>query len=166
MFTGTHLINQADSSTTNIFLPTWETNFKSLSFTIGVDSLYNVSGVQTGDLDPVKGMFWTWNSGYIMAKLEGTSPVSSQPNNNFEFHIGGYKAGQNTVQKIILDLPENLLPANASTGVITIAADANKWFSAVHELRIATQPVCTQPGKLSVAFSENYAQMFSIVMPN
>jgi len=45
--------------------------FNRLMFQIGIDSIYNVSGAQTGALDPMNGMFWTWNSGYIMAKLEG-----------------------------------------------------------------------------------------------
>src|SRR5688500_13738710 len=48
--------------------------YKSISFLIGVDSTRNVSGAQTGALDPLHDMFWTWNTGYIMAKLEGTSP--------------------------------------------------------------------------------------------
>ena len=33
--------------------------YNSVTFTIGVDSLRNVSGVQSGDLDPAKGMFWS-----------------------------------------------------------------------------------------------------------
>jgi hypothetical protein len=44
-------------------------SYTGISFMIGVDSTRNVSGSQTGALDPALGMFWTWNSGYIMAKL-------------------------------------------------------------------------------------------------
>jgi hypothetical protein len=43
-----------------------------IRFNIGVDSAKSVSGVFGGDLDPVNGMYWAWNSGYIDAKLEGT----------------------------------------------------------------------------------------------
>jgi len=50
-------------------------------------------------------MFWTWNSGYIMAKLEGTSPVSSQPNNKFEYHIGGFREPVNVVSKVRVAFP-------------------------------------------------------------
>ena len=49
-------------------------NYNSLSFLLGVDSMHNVSGAQTGALDPANDMFWTWNSGYVMAKMEGASP--------------------------------------------------------------------------------------------
>ena len=34
-------------------------DYKSLTFTVGVDSARNVAGAQTGALDPNNGMFWT-----------------------------------------------------------------------------------------------------------
>ncbi|MFM1876918.1 MAG: hypothetical protein RL266_2655 [Bacteroidota bacterium] len=52
-----------------------------IEFTLGIDSLTNVSGVMGGDLDPMKGMYWTWQSGYINWKLETS---------RFTCHIGGY----------------------------------------------------------------------------
>ncbi|MFZ1751039.1 MAG: MbnP family protein [Saprospiraceae bacterium] len=61
----------------------------------GVDSTRSTSGAQSGSLDPAKGMFWSWNSGYIMLKAEGTSPNSSS--GSFTFHLGGFK-GDNKVQ--------------------------------------------------------------------
>ncbi|MBK8625192.1 MAG: hypothetical protein IPN86_06430 [Saprospiraceae bacterium] len=63
----------------------------------GVDSLRNASGAQTGALDPAKGMFWSWNSGYIMVKAEGTAPTSTD--GTFAFHLGGFK-GENKVQTV------------------------------------------------------------------
>jgi hypothetical protein len=67
-------------------------DYHMLMFTIGVDSARNVSGAQTGALSPANGMFWSWNSGYIFFKLEGTSPQA--PNNNFTYHIGGFAGGE------------------------------------------------------------------------
>jgi hypothetical protein len=64
--------------------------FDEISFLLGTDSLTNVSGVYGGDLDPVKGMYWTWNSGYINVKLEGFSPHSKGRNGAFGLHLGGY----------------------------------------------------------------------------
>ncbi|MBS4042364.1 MAG: hypothetical protein KGZ59_00925, partial [Chitinophagaceae bacterium] len=49
-------------------------NATKLIFDIGVDSILNTTGIQTGILDPALGMFWTWRTGYIMAKLHGVSP--------------------------------------------------------------------------------------------
>ena len=74
--------------------------YSAISFTLGVDSARNVSGAQTGALDPVNDMFWTWNSGYIMAKMEGNSPQSTAVNNKVEYHIGGF-SGSNSIVKSI-----------------------------------------------------------------
>ena len=46
--------------------------YTDLVFTLGVDSLSNVDGAQTGALSVANEMFWSWNSGYIMLKAEGT----------------------------------------------------------------------------------------------
>ena len=59
----------------------------SITFLLGVDSLLNVSGALGGDLDPTKGMYWAWNSGYINLKLEGSTPLSPYPKGVFELHL-------------------------------------------------------------------------------
>jgi hypothetical protein len=69
--------------------------YKSMTYTLGVDSLRNVSGVQTGALSTANGMFWNWNSGYIMLKAEGTSPASST--GSFAYHLGGFSGQYNIV---------------------------------------------------------------------
>jgi len=38
-------------------------NWKSLSFLLGVDTVRNHTGSQTGDLSPSKSMYWNWNTG-------------------------------------------------------------------------------------------------------
>ncbi|MFN4989972.1 MAG: MbnP family protein, partial [Ignavibacteria bacterium] len=64
------------SSTPIRFLLTME---DSLTFTIpddidslcfGLDSIDNVNTSFEGALDPIHGMFWTWNSGYVNCKIE------------------------------------------------------------------------------------------------
>lgn len=152
-----YLINEADSNSRSIVLQTPKASVKQISFMIGVDSIYNVSGTQTGDLDPMRGMLWTWNSGYIMAKLEATSPASTLQDHKVEFHIGGFKGSQKTQRKVVLILDED----NSNT--IVIEANANKWFDAEHALKIAINPACTTPGKLAAEFADNYSRMFKIV---
>ncbi|MEY3499860.1 MAG: hypothetical protein RL308_1529, partial [Bacteroidota bacterium] len=46
---------------------------KKVVFSIGVDSLTSVLGAMSGDLDPTKGMYWAWQSGFINMKIEGKS---------------------------------------------------------------------------------------------
>jgi hypothetical protein len=75
--------------------------FDEISFNLGIDSLTNVSGAYGGDLDPTKGMYWTWNSGYINVKLEGISPRSKGRNGEFGLHLGGYMPPHNTIFQFI-----------------------------------------------------------------
>lgn len=63
--------------------------YDEMAFLLGTDSLANVSGALGGDLDPTKGMYWTWNSGYINVKLEGTAPMSKGRNSGFWAAPGG-----------------------------------------------------------------------------
>ncbi|WP_293890349.1 MbnP family protein [Flavobacterium sp.] len=61
-----------------------------ITFNIGIDSLTNTAGAMAGDLDPVKGMYWAWQSGYINMKIEGKSSSCKTRKNEFQFHVGGY----------------------------------------------------------------------------
>lgn len=90
-----HLVDLADPNSHQFTVNLKNGIYDKLNFNIGVDSVRNVSGAQTGALDPVHGMFWTWNTGYIFAKLEGKSPSSTAPFQMFTYHIGGFKTGEN-----------------------------------------------------------------------
>jgi len=77
-----------------------------IRFSLGVDSLTNVSGAFGGDLDPTKGMYWAWQSGYINLKIEGASSLCPGRHNRFQFHIGGYQQPFNSLRKLELALPD------------------------------------------------------------
>jgi hypothetical protein len=62
------------------------------SVIIGIDSMQTVRTNFSGALDPIHGMFWTWNSGYINVKIEGISQRSMQRNRIFQMHLGGFTA--------------------------------------------------------------------------
>ena len=72
----------------------------SVAFNIGIDSAIQMQGARGGDLDPANGMYWTWQSGYINFKLEGTSKSCPARKNKFQFHIGGFQAPYNSLQKV------------------------------------------------------------------
>jgi len=101
-----HLI---DSSNSNTFVISENHFFKfdEIRFNIGVDNLTSTSGVYMGDLDPAKGMYWTWQSGYINFKLEGTSNICPSRKNKFQWHIGGYLSPFNTLQTAELRSSKN-----------------------------------------------------------
>ena len=48
-----------------------------------------------GDLDPVHGMYWTWQSGYIQFKLEGLLRDSAGER-KLELHLGGFEGENKT----------------------------------------------------------------------
>ncbi len=77
-----------------------QARFNAIEIQLGVDSLTNVSGAMGGDLDPLLGMYWTWQSGYINLKIEGNSNLCSSNNQTFQFHIGGYQFPNNALQKV------------------------------------------------------------------
>lgn len=147
-----YLVDMADEKSTTIQFAVPEDNYTGIRFLLGVDSIRNVSGVQTGVLDPLHGMFWTWNSGYIMAKLEGTASSSVIAGKQFTYHIGGFRKHHTTTRII-------QLKTSPFTNRLTITADASKWFNGIN---IAREPVCHSPGALAVRFANNYSTMFSI----
>lgn len=78
-------------------------------FNIGIDSTSSVSGALGGDLDPTKGMYWAWQSGYINIKIEGVSSSCKTRRNEFQFHIGGYLHPFYALRKVELKpLSQNL----------------------------------------------------------
>lgn len=86
-----HLLDAEDKESLMLdFRLDHDVEFDRLDFVLGIDSTTSVSGAMGGDLDPTKGMFWTWNTGYIFFKLEGVSPISNERKNRFTYHIGGY----------------------------------------------------------------------------
>jgi hypothetical protein len=164
----TFLVDGADSLSSLVKFAILPYKYNRISFTIGVDSARNVSGAQTGALDPAKGMFWTWSSGYIMAKLEGTSPSSSAAGNMFEYHIGGFQGADNVLKKVTLLFPFaqdiDLKPGKSTQ--MTIAADVYDWFYNPHDIRFSVNPVVTTPGLLATQIAENYSKMFTVTKIN
>lgn len=155
-----YLINEAEPQSKKIVLPNTNKNFSAIEFVLGVDSARNCSGIQTGVLDPMQGMFWTWNTGYVFAKLEGSSPSSSLPAHAFTYHIGGFRTGENVLKTIRLEIPGISLPKD-----LQVKVDLNAWFTGNSSLLIAERPVCHSPGNLAMKIAANYAQMFSIIQP-
>lgn len=159
-----HLLDESIPGSLSFSFETTENSFSGINFLLGVDSIRNVSGAQTGALDPLNDMFWTWNSGYIMAKMEGTSPQSNQAGNKIEYHIGGFSGVNNTLKTINLSLPagKTLVISEGKTSNVRLEADFNKWWQTPNDIKIVNLPVCTTPGALAKRVADNYGKMFTI----
>jgi|TARA_B110000259_G_C13908291_1_gene359788 hypothetical protein len=80
-------------------------HFTHLRFTLGIDSNTNSQGALSEDLDPIHGMYWTWQSGYINTKIEG-----SRGDEKFTYHLGGYSFPYNASQEVMLPVSNKTLP--------------------------------------------------------
>ena len=94
----------ADSSTHSFFNDLNLSNYESVAFTLGLDSSKNVSGELENAYDPLLGMYWAWNTGYINLKIMGESSAVPTNSHEFEFHLGGYRSPFDTAQTIQIDL--------------------------------------------------------------
>ena len=84
-----HLLDLEFDSTLFLRFPELSnSSYDKIAFRFGIDSLTNVSGAMSGDLDPMYGMYWSWQSGYINCKLEGK--IIDQRSSDFQLHLGGY----------------------------------------------------------------------------
>lgn len=147
-----HLIDADDTNSYAIKLSVpAQLLFDQIHFNIGIDSTTNMSGAMEGDLDPTKGMYWAWNSGYINFKLEGSSPACNTPNKKYEFHIGGYSAPFSTLQQVNLSV--------AQSRSIHIAVQLDQLFTG---LDLSQQKNIMQPCKEAVEFSKKLAGIFHI----
>lgn len=160
-----HLVDAADSSNTCKFslknVPLG--NYVQLEFSLGVDSLRNVSGAQTGPLDPIHNMFWTWSQGYIFFKLEGYS--SSAPSNtvhNLQFDIGGFQNPYNNIRKFTFPLiSPNLIVVGGKVSEIFIKTDILEAFKTPTTINFSTDPVMMSVGPGQI-IANNYMDMFTL----
>ncbi|MEN9913590.1 MAG: hypothetical protein RL528_311 [Bacteroidota bacterium] len=99
----------ADSSTHSFFNDLNLSNYESVAFTLGLDSSKNVSGELENAYDPLLGMYWAWNTGYINLKIMGESSTVPTNSHEFEFHLGGYRSPFATAQTIQVNLNDQYI---------------------------------------------------------
>jgi len=158
------LVNEEEPSSKKIILNDVPSGvYESIDFIIGVDSLHNCSGVQSGALDPLNGMFWAWNTGYIFMKFEGKSSASKSTGNFLEFHIGGYRNPNNCIRNITLNLSNNNLILSAeNAGIIRIKTDVSEIFKSPKRIDFTEYSAITDFHN-AVMLTDNYKDMFSII---
>ncbi|HMS30137.1 MAG TPA: hypothetical protein PKD32_09810 [Saprospiraceae bacterium] len=143
-----YLLDMSDASSLSIPLQ-FEGKFNLLRFRIGIDSLLNVSGVLDGVLDPTKGMYWTWQSGYINFKLEGRSSICPARRHKFYWHIGGYLTPYQTQQEVSLDVKED------SNICVLLALD-----ELVRRIDLTNTYQVMSPGEPAVKIADDLVHMF------
>lgn len=158
------LVNEEDEGSKQIILRDIPPgDYTSIQFTLGVDSILNCSGLQSGSLDPVNGMFWAWNTGYIFMKLEGKSSASRSPGTIYEFHVGGYKAPANCIRRVML--PFDRTGQQKSMEVrseIVLKADVMEMFRTPFTIDLSQLSTVTD-FRNAEKMADNYSDMFSVL---
>ena len=121
-----------------------------VTFSIGVDSLASVSGAMSGDLDPTKGMYWAWQSGFINMKIEGKSSSCKSRNSVFQFHIGGYMKPNYALRTIELN------PINSNLEIDVDVAEIFKY------IKLSENNSIMIPGSKAMELADKAVGMFSI----
>lgn len=136
----------------SLTLPNLPEGITMVQFTLGTDSLTNVSGILEGPLDPINGMYWAWNSGYINFKLEGSSSEANTPRKEFEYHIGGYLPPYSTARECRLEI-------DPSKDHVILNLDIEKWLSAIN---VNENPNVMIPGQVAYDLSDALKSCISI----
>lgn len=136
--------------------------YSGISFMIGVDSLHNVSGAQSGALDPANGNFWSWSTGYIMLKFEGNSPKAPTMDGMLMFHCGGFSGANSVLKTITRDLPTVIEVTKTEVPHIHLQADILLLFKSPNVINFATMTTIHMPGSDAKKLSDNYENMFSV----
>jgi hypothetical protein len=147
-----YLVRQVDATSQRAVLPDVPAgDYREISFLIGVDSARSAAPVErrTGVLDVASygddGMYWSWNSGYIFLKLEGTSPAAPLRANGlrqFQWHVGGFGGyagpAPNNLRRVTLPLGST--PAQVRRDIapeIHLLVDALQVFDGVTPISLA-----------------------------
>jgi hypothetical protein len=126
-------------------------DFDEVRFNIGVDSTTQMKGAQGGDLDPMHGMYWTWQSGYINFKLEGQSMSCPGRNHVFQFHIGGFQAPFNAIRTVQFPVQQkDTLIIHMNLEMILTRANLTESFEMM------------SPSEKAMSFADQLPQLFTL----
>ena len=156
------LVKEHDAASQKIKIQVPEGEYKSLTFMIGVDSLRSTKPIaeRPGVLDPAnypaghEGMYWSWNSGYIFYKMEGTSaaaPADPSGNKKYRFHIGLF--GGMTAPTI-----NNI---KTKTIDLSVAGTAKVKTGRMPTVHIVNDILKTTNGSVNISFATNSTIMVS-----
>jgi hypothetical protein len=118
-------------------------NIQKIEFTLGVDTKTSAGGIGEGVLDPINGMYWTWQSGYINFKMEGVSDKSPARKNRFQLHLGGFKKPYVSAQTVAFSIKQ-------FTADQSVYFDLKKFMNGVN---LKKQHTIMSPSKESIVLS-------------
>ncbi|MGQ0621316.1 MAG: MbnP family protein [Panacagrimonas sp.] len=153
---GYFLVDAADPASRRLRLEGFAPGaYREIEFLVGVDEARNRAGAQTGVLDPARGMFWTWHTGYIFFALEGQAEPSSRA---LEFHVGG---DARYARKLRLALPEGFALSDKAESELHLVADLSSIFGDDPAWGLAAVHGAAERDA-SIRLADAYGRMFRI----
>lgn len=134
-------------------------SYTGIEFLIGVDAARNHAGAQTGALDPTRGLFWSWKTGYIFFLFEGHSPQSASSGQTLTYHVGGDASAARTVL-----LPLAPKPARVETRLVPtihLKADVGRLFDAPNTIRFGELSAAMDAERVR-PIADNAAALFTV----
>lgn len=157
-----HIIKHVEGVTSFTVSNLPEGHYNQIEFLIGVDSVRNISGAQTGDLSPDSLMFWDWSTGYIFFKFEGQYKNTATPiADYYSMHIGGFKAPDNFIKKCTFNLSTHLIAEKNKQSKVFYNTSINEIFTNPIVVDFATY-ASVGGGRKAHEISDNYKDMFTI----
>jgi len=135
-------------------------NYKSVTFSIGVDSVHNNNlSLQAGELSQMNGMTnisWMWHTSYIFSSLKGTMTAGGASSNIT------VETGLNTnYRTLTVNLPAAINISSAAQARINLDIDVTKIITG---LDLAKTPVIGAAQKTEMTMvADNYAQKAIVV---
>ncbi|MGB4772313.1 MAG: MbnP family protein [Chitinophagaceae bacterium] len=157
-----------DESVASSLIPKFsvpEGEYTKVSFILGVDSLRNTMDVsqRTGVLDvstTAADMYWSWNSGYIFFKFEGTSPGVAP----FKYHVGGFGGYSASTANNLRSYSLDLTSRGSAKVKATKPANVHLFVDVLQSIKGTTNMTFGSPAEVhspaaGAALANNYVNM-------
>ena len=135
--------------------------YTQLEFSIGVDSVRNHSGAQTGALDPVYQMIWTWQTGYKFVSLQGKWKDKSGVIKVIDYDIAEDINYKTFIFNASLSNWSDIVVQNRSNSTMHIALDFGEMFKTPNTICFDTLSN-VQSGHAMQTIANNYVDMHSL----
>ena len=130
-------------------------DYDKIQYVVGIDSATNFYNDYSGDLNPDKGMFWTWSTGYVFLKVEGKYFNNPNADKSLVFHVG-------TVANLrTIELPLTNALVGGKTLTLSVKSDLAKVFDSPNKINFATTNNVMM-GPTTTQLANNYSNMFSL----
>lgn len=146
------LVDLEDPRSCSIQLPK-NIAIASIDMTVGVDSTTNADAVMSGDLDPINGMYWAWQSGFINWKIEGKCSSLATRNHVFQYHIGGFLPPFQTTRFVSL---KNTDPNQT----VSLVIDLSVFMSKINLMEVNE---VMSPSQTGMELADLFSSLFLLV---